>query len=57
MMNCNDYIKFCQQELKKIENARETLLSHTRALELAELENFYMAELEDSLDWLSQSDD
>jgi len=56
-MNCNDYIKFCQQELKKIENARETLLSHTRALELAELENFYMAELEDSLDWLSQSDD
>jgi len=50
-MNCNDYIKFC---LKEIENARQTLLSDTRALELAELENFYMAELEDSLDWLSQ---
>jgi len=54
MLDCVTYIKFCQNVLESIHDAWKTPLSVARTLELAELENFYAMELEDSLDWLSQ---
>jgi len=57
MLDCVTYVKLCQTVLEIIKNARNTPLSLARTLELAELENFYTMELEDSLDWLSQVSD